>query len=154
MHRAAAAVTAAAALAAPLAATAASPTRGEFVRKGDALCLQTQRELAPLRRRADAAQSLPEAQRWTAVTRIWTAQIGIQARFNRRFHALGTPAGDRAARGLVAGLDRGLVLARRIRNAFAGRDATTLATALPAYVRQTMSLNRRVVAYGFRTCGR
>jgi hypothetical protein len=140
-------------LLAPLAADAA-PTRGQFIRQGDALCRQVQRELLPLRRQAEAAKLLPEAKQWPAVTRIWTAQVKIQAGFNARFRALGTPAGDSKARSLVSGLDRGLSLARRVRNAFANRDTTTLASALPAYIRFTLSLNRRVVAYGFVVCGR
>jgi hypothetical protein len=140
-------------LLAPLAADAA-PTRTQFIRQGDALCRQVQRQLVPLRRQADAAKSLPQSRQWEAVTRIWTAQVKIQAGFNSRFHALGVPTGDSAARGLVSGLDRGLVLARRVRNAFAFRDTTTLTSALPAYVRFTLGLNRRVTAYGFRVCGR
>jgi hypothetical protein len=131
----------------------AAPTKAQFIRQGDALCRQVQRAVAPLRREAEAAKSLPEAQKWAAVTRIWTAQIKIQTRFNVRFRALGVPAGDSTARGLVAGLDRGLVLARRVRNAFATRSTTVLAAALPAYVRFTISLNRRVAGYGFRVCG-
>jgi hypothetical protein len=140
-------------LLAPLAADAA-PTRGQFIRQGDALCREVQRELLPLRRQAEAAKSLPEAKQWPAVTRIWTAQVKIQEGFNTRFRALGIPAGDSKARSLVSGLDRGLALARRVRNAFANRDTTTLASVLPAYVRFTLSLNRRVVAYGFVVCGR
>jgi hypothetical protein len=97
---------------------------------------------------------LPEAQKWAAVTRIWTAQIAIQARFNARFRALGVPTGDSAARALVSGLDHGLVLARRVRDGFAARDTAALADVLPAYLRFTLSLNRRVVAYGFSACGR
>jgi hypothetical protein len=88
------------------------------------------------------------------VTRIWRTQVDIQEHFNARLHALGTPAHDSAARSLVSGLDRGLVLARRVRNAFAARDTATLGRALPAYVRFTLSLNRRVAAYGFSVCGR
>lgn len=132
----------------------AAPTKTQFIQQGDSLCRQVQRELAPLRRQAQAAKSLPEVQQWAAVTRLWTGQIRIQARFNVRFRALGTPSGDSRARSLVTGLDRGLVLARRVRNAFAARSTTSLASALPAYVRFTLSLNRRVAAYGFAVCGR
>jgi hypothetical protein len=146
-------VTAVVALLAPVAANAA-PTRAEFIRQGDALCREVQRELVPLRRQAEAAKSLPQGRQWAAVTRIWKAQVSIQAHFNARFHALGIPARDSAARSLVSGLDRGLVLAKRVRDAFAARDTATLANALPAYVRFTLSLNRRVVAYGFSVCGR
>jgi hypothetical protein len=110
------------------------------------------RELAPLRRQAEAAKSLPESQKWAATTRLWTHQIRIQARFNTRFRALGLPSGDVRARNVVAGLDRGLVLARRVRNAFATRSTAALAAALPVYVRFTVSLNRRVAAYGFKVC--
>jgi hypothetical protein len=140
-------------LLAPLAAGAA-PTRAQFIRAGDALCRQVQRQLVPLRRQATAAQSLPATQKWAAVTRIWTTQVGVQARFNARFRTLGVPARDAAARRIVSGLDRGLALARRVRNGFAGRDTATLASALPAYVRFTVQLNRRVAAYGFSVCGR
>jgi hypothetical protein len=150
---AAALVSAVVSLLAPLAASAA-PTRAQFIRQGDALCREVQRQLVPLRRQAEAAKSLPQSRQWTAVTRIWTAQVKIQTSFNARFRALGVPAGDSAARSLVSGLDRGLVLARRVRDAFAFRDTTTLASALPAYARFTLGLNRRVNAYGFRVCGR
>jgi hypothetical protein len=132
----------------------AAPTKAEFIRQGDALCRQAQRDLAPLRRQAQAAKSLPEAQQWVAATRLWTAQVRIQARFNARFRALGLPAGDSTARSLVLGLERGLVLARRVRNAFAARSTTALASSLSAYVRFTTALNRRVAAYGFQVCGR
>jgi hypothetical protein len=108
--------------------------------------------LAPLRRQAQAVKSLPESQKWAATTRLWSDQIRIQARFNVRFRALGLPTGDSEARSIVGGLDRGLVLARRVRNAFARRSTAGLAAALPAYVRFTLSLNRRVAAYGFRVC--
>ena len=98
--------------------------------------------------------SLPDAQKWRAVTSLWTVQIRIQARFNKRFGAIGLPAGDRTARSLVTGLDRGLALARRVRNAFAAHDTAAVAASLPAYLRYTLRLNARVVAYGFATCGR
>lgn len=131
----------------------AAPTKAELIRRGDALCGQVQRDLAPLRRRAEAAKSLPEARKWVAVTALWSDQIRIQARFIPRFRAIGVPAGDATARSLSSGLERGLLLARRVRDAFAARSTSALATALPAYVRFTLSLNRRVRAYGFRVCG-
>jgi hypothetical protein len=131
----------------------AAPTKTQFIRRGDALCGQVQRDLAPLRRRAEAAKSLPEAQKWAAVTALWSDQIRIQARFITRFRAIGVPAGDATARSLSSGLDRGLLLARRVRAAFAARSTTAVSAGLPAYVRFTLSLNRRVRAYGFRVCG-
>ena len=131
----------------------AAPTKAQFIRKGDALCREVQRELAPLVRRAQAAKSLPESQKWVAVERLWADQIRIQARFTTRLRAVGVPTGDSKARSIVAGLDRGLVLARRVRDAFARRSTTSLAVALPEYIRFTMSLNRRVAAYGFKVCG-
>jgi hypothetical protein len=139
-----------------LAASAAfaAPTKAQFIQRGDALCREVQRQLVPLRRRAEAAKSLPESQMWAAATRLWTDQIQIQARFTARLHGVGLPTGDSRARSIVGGLDRGLVLARRVRDAFARRSTSALATALPAYVRFTVSLNRRVAAYGFKVCGR
>jgi hypothetical protein len=131
----------------------AAPTKTHFIQRGDALCGQVRRDLAPLRRRAEAAKSLPEAQKWAAATALWGDQIRIQARFIARFRAIGVPAGDATARSLSSGLDRGLLLARRVRAAFAARSTTALSAALPAYVRFTLSLNRRVRAYGFRVCG-
>jgi len=135
-------------------AASAAPTRAQFIRQGDALCTQVKRDLVPVRRQAEAAKALPRAQMWSAVTRLWTSQIQIQRRFTLRFHALGLPAGDSRAHGIVSGLDLGLVLATRVRNGFASRSTSALATALPAYLRHTVSLNKRVVAYGFRVCGR
>jgi hypothetical protein len=134
-------------------AAAAEPTRAQFIRQGDALCRQVGRELLPLRRQAEAAKSLPEAKKWAAVTRIWTAQIAIQTRFTARFRALGVPAHDAAARRIVSGLFRGLALARQVRDAFAARDTGTLSSALPEYLRFTLALNRQVAAYGFSVCG-
>jgi hypothetical protein len=131
----------------------AAPTKAEFIRKGDALCRAVEREMAPLRRRAEAAKSMPETQQWAAAERLWTDQIRIQARFTARLHAVGLPTGDSQARSIVSGLDRGLVLARRVRDRFAKRSAT-VGIALTAYVRFTLSLNRRVAAYGFKVCAR
>lgn len=152
----AAAVTAAFAFAfaAAGAGYAAAPTKPEFIRKGDALCADVARQLLPIRRRAEAAQSLPQSKQWAAATAIWSDQIAIQQRFNAKFRAIGVPAGDSRAPRLVLDLDRGLVLARRVRDGFARRNTTALATALPAYVEFTLALNRRVRAYGFRVCGR
>lgn len=135
-------------------AAQAAPTKAHFIQRGDSLCGQVRRELAPLRLRAEAAKSLPQEQQWTATTRLWTDQVRIQARFTTRFHRLGIPAGDATARSLVSRLDRGLVLARRVRDAFAAKSTSSLGSALPAYIRFTVSLNRRVAAYGFRVCGR
>ena len=139
---------------APAAASAAAPTKREFIRKGDALCADAARQLRPLRARAEAAQSLPEAQKWAAAADLWNAQVRIQKNFVARFHTIGVPSGDIAARSLVARLDRALVLAGRVRDGFARRDTGLLAQVLPEYVRFTTSLNRRVVRYGFNVCGR
>jgi hypothetical protein len=132
----------------------AAPTKAQFIQRGDALCAGVIRELAPIVRRAEAAKSLPEAKQWAAAHGIWSDQVRIHARFVGRFRAIGVPTGDATARSLVVGLDRGLVLARAVRDAFAARNNTRLAKALPAYVGFTLTLNRRVQAYGFRVCGR
>jgi hypothetical protein len=129
-------------------------SRGEFIRRGDALCTTVKRQLAPLRVRAEAATSLPEDQKWAAAADIWADQIRIQKRFVARFHAIGLPPDDRRARDLVSGLDRGVVLAVRVQRAFAARNTAALPGALTSYVRFTTDLNRRVRAYGFRVCGR
>lgn len=142
------------ALALSAGAAQAAPTKAQFIRQGDALCRDVQRELAPLVRRAQAAKSLPVSRQWPAALRLWTDQIRIQARFTTRLRAVGLPTGDAKARSIVLGLDRGLVLARRVRDAFARRSTTSLAVALPEYIRFTMLLNRRVAAYGFKVCGR
>ena len=132
----------------------AAPTRNEFIRKGDAVCEQTQRELAPLVARALQAKLLPQSQRLAAVAALWADQIRIQKRFVARFKAIGTPAGDTVAQKLVAGLTYGITLATRVQRGFAERNEVLLSTALPAYIRYTLGLNKRVAAYGFRTCGR
>ena len=100
-----------------------------------------------------SALLLPESQQWGAPQRLWAEQIRIQARFTARLRAVGVPTGDSKARSIVLGLDRGLVLAHRVRDAFARRSTTSLAVTLPEYIRFTMSLNRRVAAYGFKVCG-
>ena len=132
----------------------AAPTKTQFIRQGDALCQQVQRELVPLVRRAQAAKSLPAGRQWAAAERLWAEQIQIQTRFTARLRAVGVPRGDAKAHSIVLGLDRGLVLARRVRDAFARRSTTSLAVTLPEYLRFTVSLNRRVAAYGFKVCGR
>ena len=132
----------------------AAPTRAEFIREGDVVCTQVKRELLPLRMRAQAAKLLPESGKWAATARIWADQIRIQRRFVARFKAIGTPANDKAARQLVGGLARGVPLAVRVQTGFAQRNTTALSTALPAYLNHTLTLNRRVAAYGFRACGR
>ena len=112
------------------------------------------RQLQPLRARAQAAQSLPEAQKWAATASIWTDQVRLHAQFVSKFHLIGVPPGDATARSLVRGLDQGLALAKRVRDGFVNRNATLLQQALPQYIQLTTTLNRRVVAYGFKTCGR
>jgi hypothetical protein len=142
------------ALAATASTAVAATTKAEFIKRGDALCTSMARELAPLKRRAEAAKSLPQDKQWAAVAAIWSDQIRIQVRFNQRLRAIGAPPNDATARSLLAQLDQGVVLARRIRDAFADRRVTSLASALPAYLQFTLKLNRRVSAYGFRVCGR
>jgi hypothetical protein len=135
-------------------AAVAAPTKADFIRKGDAVCAQTKRELAPIKRRAEAAKLLPQSEQWAAAADIYADQVVIQKRFVRRFKAIGTPAGDAVAKGLVGRLEKGVTLAVRVQQGFANHDVGTLQTALPAYLRFTVDLNRRVVAYGFRVCGR
>ena len=132
----------------------AAPTKAEFIRKGDAVCRQTQRELVPIRERAQAAKALPQSQQWAATADIWADQIQIQRRFVTRFRAIGLPTGNREAARLVSSLARGVTLATQVQRGFAERDTTALSVALPAYLKYTLSLNRRVVAFGFRVCGR
>ena len=141
------------ALLAPASASAA-PSKAEFVRKGDALCLALVRQLQPLRSRAEAAKSLPEAQKWAATASIWTDQVRLHAQFVTKFHAIGVPAGDTTARSLIRGLDQGLVLAKRVRDGFVNRNVSLLQAALPQYISFTATLNRRVANYGFKVCGR
>ena len=131
----------------------AAPTKSQFIRQGDAVCLQVKRQLVPLQRQAQAAKSLPRAQMWSAATRLWNAQLVIQQRFVTRFRAIGIPAHDSAARSLVASLPRGVALAKRVRNAFAARNTAALSAAMPDYISHTLELNRRVAMYGFRICG-
>lgn len=131
----------------------AAPTRTEFIRKGDAVCVQTQRELAPIRARAQAAKLLPQSEQWGAAAAIWADQIRIQKRFVGRMKAIGTPTGDVVAQKLVASLARGVTLAAAVQRGFAERDGAALSTALPAYITFTLALNKRVVAYGFQRCG-
>ena len=135
-------------------AAVAAPTRSEFIRKGDAVCTQTKRELVPIRARAEAAKLLPQSRQWAATANIYADQIVIQKRFVARFRAIGVPANDAAAKALVGRLDQGVVLAQRVQRGFATHDVASLQTALPAYLRFTLETNRRVVAYGFRSCGR
>jgi len=135
-------------------AAAAAPTKAQFIRQGDILCQQVQQELAPLVRRAQAAKSLPAGRQWAAAQSLWAEQIQIQTRFTARLRAIGFPPRDAKARGIVLGLDHGLMLARRVRDAFSRRSTTSLAVTLPEYIRFTVSLNRRVAAYGFKVCGR
>jgi hypothetical protein len=132
----------------------AAPTKAQFIQQGDALCQAVQRDLEPLRRRALAAKSLPQSRQWAVAAQLWADQIRIQVRFNARLGAVGVPTGDTRARGIVLGLDRGLVLARRVQDAFARKSTTSLAVTLPEYIRFTVSLNRRVTTYGFKVCGR
>ena len=132
----------------------AASTKAEFIKRGDVLCAGMARELAPLRRRAEAAYALPEDKRMAAAAAIWSDQIRMQIRFNQRLRAIGAPPNDAAARSLLAQLERGVVLARRIRDAFADARIASLASTLPAYIEFTLKLNRQVRAYGFRVCGR
>jgi hypothetical protein len=97
---------------------------------------------------------VPVSQQWAALADIWADQIVVVKRFAARFKAIGVPAGDSSAKAIVALLDRGVVLAQRVQEGFATHDAALLQTAVPAYVRLAVSTNKRVVAYGFHTCGR
>jgi hypothetical protein len=126
----------------------AAPTRSEFIRKGDAICVQVKRELAPIVARA------PRSQQWGAAATLWADQIRIHKRFVVRFRAIGTPTGDTVAQQFVAGLAKGITLAIRVQRAFAERNEALLSKALPAYLSFTLAVNTRVARYGFRVCGR
>jgi hypothetical protein len=142
------------ALAGTASTAAAASSKAEFIQRGDALCAGVAKQLAPLRRRAEAAYALPESKRMAAAAAIWGDQIQIQVAFNRRLRAVGAPPGDAAARNVLAQLDRGVLLARRIRDAFADGRIAALSGALPAYIDFTLKLNRQARAYGFHVCGR
>jgi hypothetical protein len=132
----------------------AAPTRSEFIRKGDAICVQVKRELAPIVARAQEAKLLPRSQQWGAAATLWADQIRIHKRFVVRFRAIGTPTGDTVAQQFVAGLAKGVTLAIRVQRAFAERNEALLSKALPAYLSFTLAVNTRVARYGFRVCGR
>jgi hypothetical protein len=132
----------------------ANPTKNQFIWRGDALCERVLYiELAPIRDQARVAKALPVAKKWAAGVQLWNDQIRIQEKFTARFRAIGIPRGDAEARRLVNGLDRGIVLARKVRDAFASRRLPPLAAALEAYLEYTATLNGQVRAYGFRVCG-
>jgi hypothetical protein len=135
-------------------AAQAAPTRSEFIRKGDAACAQTKRELVPLGARAQAAALLPPSQQWTASATLWADHIRIQKRFLVRFRAIGTPTGDTVAQKLVVSLASGVTFATRIQRAYAERNEALLAKELRAYLSYTLALNARAGRYGFRTCGK
>ena len=78
-----------------------------------------------------------------AAASIWGDQIRIQVAFNRRLRAVGAPPGYIPAGNLLAQLDRGVVLARRIQNAFANALIGALSES-PAYLDFTLKLNRQV----------
>jgi uncharacterized membrane protein YccF (DUF307 family) len=141
------------AVALPASAAAASPTKAEFIRSGDALCARTMVLLKPIRARAAAAKTLPTEQKWVEVASIWSAQIRIQEQFAAKFKALGVPVADAKALRFGPGLDRGVTLARAVQRGFAQRSNSLLASALPAYINFTITFNRGVRTYGFRTCG-
>jgi hypothetical protein len=65
-----------------------------------------------------------------------------------------TSPATRSLPALVGGLAKGVTLAVRVQQGFATHNALALQTALPAYLRFTADLNKRVVAYGFHSCGR
>jgi hypothetical protein len=132
----------------------ANPSKAEFIRKGDALCTQTKKALAPIQARAQAAKTLPTDAKWQATADIWADQIAIQRRFITKFRAIGTPAGDRTATSLVSTMSKGLTHAVNVQRGFANRDTARLPGALSSYVTFTLNLNRRVALYGFRVCGR
>jgi hypothetical protein len=134
----------------PVSAAHAAPTKAQFIRQGDALCLGVQRELAPLRRRAEAAKA-PESRQWAAAQRLWADQIRIQARFTARLRAVGVPTGDSKARSIVLGLDRGLVLARRVRDTLLRGEVPLL---WPLRCRSTSASRCRSTAASRRTASR
>ena len=59
----------------------ASPSKAEFIRRGDVICTQTRQALAPIQKRAQAAKSLPTDAKWRATADVWADQIAIQRRF-------------------------------------------------------------------------
>jgi hypothetical protein len=151
---AAVAAAAVASLGVATAQAASSPSKADFIRRGDSLCRQAARELVPIRRRAEAAKSAAVADRWKLVADLWADQIRVQVRFNSRLRAVGTPVGDEEAEDLLRSLDRGVVLARRVQRGFADRDTDSLQQDLPNYIEFTLKVNRKTRLYGFRFCGR
>jgi hypothetical protein len=137
----------------------AAPTRSEFIRNGDALCAQAKRELVPVAARLQRLSLPPQmaqftGAQWAAAATLWADRNRVLKRFSGRFKAFGTPAGDTVAQKIVAGLASAVTLANRVQRGLAERNEALLTTALPAYLRLTLATNTRVVAYGFRTCGR
>ena len=131
----------------------ATPTRAEFISQGDAVCAQTQQELRAVLARAQSARSMPQGADVNVLMGIWEDQVDLHKEFVADMKAIGTPVGDEVADGLIASLDYGLDLAEDVQDALDDRDAAAIATALPAYLNLTATLNMRLVAYGFRRCG-
>ena len=125
----------------------ATPTRAEFIRQGDAVCAQAQQELRPVLARAQSGGDVG------VLMGIWEDQVKIHKQFVADMKAIGTPSGDEVARKLIASLEYGLELADDVQDALDDGDAAAIATALPAYLNLTATLNSRLVTYGFRRCG-
>ena len=129
----------------------ATPTRQEFIRQGDVVCAETQQGLRPILARAQSARLAPQSA--DDLRAIWEDQVELHKQFVADMKAIGTPAGDEVARNLIASLEYGLELAEDVEDAMDDADAAAIATALPAYLNLTTSLNGSFVAYGFRRCG-
>jgi hypothetical protein len=136
----------------PASTAVAASTKAEFIKRGDALCVGMAKELAPLRRRADAAYALAESRRMAAAATIWgdhpdPGQFQPAAPRDRRAtRRCGRSRSARAARPRRRACPPhpGRLRERRI---------ASLSSALPAYIGFTLTLNRKVKAYGFRVCG-
>jgi hypothetical protein len=133
--------------------SAATPTKSEYLARGDAICARAQVKLAPITARAQAPVPAGE-NRYSHAAEIWTDQNAILERFARELAGLGAPEGDRErVRQFLLTLAEGSQFGREI-IAVLDRGRQPPSDVLQAYFEATLRGNALARGYGFQVCGR
>jgi hypothetical protein len=131
-----------------------TPTKQDYLARGDAICADAQADLARLGPEIERASTAPEDEQPELVRDVWREQVRILDRFSTKIKQLGAPPGDEArVREFVRSLDDGERLGGEIVGYLEDGEAPPQSL-MNRYAQVAYRGNALAQAYGFKVCGR
>lgn len=136
--------------------TGPSPSKAEFIRKGDAVCREILVEAEKIDEQAAAigARDVTNQNTQQVAAQIWAQQIALTRKFKNRLQSLGAPAGsENEVSQLVATLEDAIALGDQIRMQLADGQINETPTFVEEYANVVQEGNLQAQQFGFKVCG-